>query len=129
MSLKNTRIKTRKGVYKKAVVETQRPKYVDQKMLARLAIESNVFDIHDAVADNAKWLSIITTLITLLYETMPEEQKANLEPEDRELIESTFVAFAASRTRADVQIETEGAGVVIQKLIERQRKVGEILEG
>jgi hypothetical protein len=127
MNLKEARVRTSGGVYRKVIIEEPSTEYATSKMQARKRIGDEVFNSYDAIADNAKWLSILTTLVSRIYDAMPETQKVEMATEDRQLIEYAFSKFSASATRADVQVSEEGPTVVIDKLLDRQVKIGEII--
>ena len=99
----------------------------DKKARVRYEIETEVFDLHDSVADNAKWLSLLTTLLSRMYGTFTDTQKNKLSTEDRALIEGVFTMFATTNTRGDVQFTQEGPAM-IQKIMQRQAQIGEIVK-
>ena len=99
----------------------------DKKARVRYEIETEVFDLHDSVADNAKWLSLLTTLLSRMYGTFTDTQKNKLSTKDRALIEGVFTMFANTNTRGDVQFAQEGPAM-IQKVMQRQAQIGEIVK-
>jgi len=99
----------------------------DKKYLARLQIQDNVFDLNDSVADNAKMISLLTTLMSRMYDTFSTSQKNLLSTTDRALLEHVFTKFNTTDTRADLQVSKEGATTVIDKLLDRQAQIGQIL--
>ena len=99
----------------------------DKKARVRYEIETEVFDLRDSVADNAKWLSLLTTLLSRMYGTFTDTQKNKLSTKDRALIEGVFATFATTNTRGDVQFAQEGP-VMIQKIMQRQAQIGEIVK-
>ena len=113
--------------YKKGVAEELSPPSSDKKMKVRHQIESEVFDLHDSVADNAKWLSLLTTLMSRMYDTFTDTQKGRLSTEDKALIEEVFGIFKSTNTRGDVQFSKEGPAM-IEKIMNRQAQIGEIVK-
>lgn len=112
--------------FKRGVVEELSTPSTDTKMKIRYEIESQVFDLHDSVADTTKWVSLLTTLMSRMYDTFTDTQKARLAPEDKALIEMVFDKFKEVNTRADVQFAEEGPAM-IDKILERQAKIGLIV--
>ena len=92
------------------------------KTIARLKIEKEVFDVEDSVADTAKWLSLLTSLVSRIYLIVPEEQKATLSANDRQLIEYAFSKFATTTTLADAELRDNPIGF-INKVLDRQAAV------
>ena len=98
-----------------------------KKARARKAINEQVFDNEDSIADNAKMISLMLTMMSRLYGAMSDETKAKLDSDDRALIEYTMSKFASTNTRADMQFASDGAVPTIDKLLDRQAKIGEIV--
>lgn len=124
--LKQRNVEVKKSMFKKGVEEVLDAPRTDRKALQRLEIQEQVFDNSDSIADNAKMISLLISVIRRMYEVMPEEQKALLVTEDRTMIEYTFEQFALIQTRADVQFATEGLAL-IDKLLGRQGQIGTIV--
>jgi len=101
----------------------------DKKSLVRLQIQDNVFDIHDSVADNAKMISLLTTLMSRMYDTFSTTQKGKLTTADRTVLEHMFTKFSTTTTRADIQVSVNGATATIDKMLDRQAQIGQILTG
>ena len=99
----------------------------NKKAEARYKIEKEVFDEKDSLADTAKWLSLLTTLVSTMYDTFTETQKAKIPTEQRALIEYTFTKFKATNTRGDVQFAQEGTSMV-DKLLARQAQIGALVK-
>ena len=110
--------------YKKGYQETLEAKH-GTKYRVRSRINNEVFDLHDSVADNAKMISLLFSLIMRMYGTYTDTQKGRLDTEDRALIEDLFNSFASSTTLADLQVQESGAAA-ISKLLERQARIAEI---
>lgn len=126
MKYENTTLQ--KGLLvKKAVVESvdETPK-TSKKAHVRKKIHDEVFDLNDSVADNAKIISLTLTLLSRIYDVLPDDIKANLIDTDKQLIELAFGKFKTTITRGDVQFAKEGVGM-INKILDRQNKVGEIV--
>ena len=101
---------------------------VDKKSKHRLAIQEQVFDNADSIADNAKIASLLLTVISRIYDIIPSSQKDNLDQNDRDMIEYTFNKFANTNTRADIQFATEGLALV-DRLLDRQAAICAITGG
>ena len=124
--LKETKVQVKKHMFKKGVEEVLAPLATDTKSKQRLEIQDQVFDNADSIADNAKMISLLISVVRRMYEIMPETQKADLDSDDRTMIEYTFSQFASTQTRADVQFAVEGLAL-IDKLLARQGQVGTIV--
>jgi hypothetical protein len=110
--------------YKKGYQETLEAKH-GKKYRVRSRINNEVFDLHDSVADNAKMISLLFSLIMRMYGTYTDTQKGRLDAGDRALIEDLFNAFTLSTTLADLQVQELGTAA-ISKLLERQARIAEI---
>jgi len=113
---------------KKAVRKTyDSEESTDKKAFIREAVQKDVFDEQDSIADNAKMISLLTTVISRMYDIMPDADKDLLDPNDKAMIEYTFSKFKSVNTRADVQFATEGV-TLIDKLLNRQGAIGTIVQ-
>ena len=113
---------------KKAVRKTyDTEESTDKKAFIREAIQKEVFDEQDAIADNAKMISLLTTVMSRMYDIIPAADKDNLDPNDRAVIEQVFTKFKTTETRADVQFAIEGP-TLIDKLLNRQGTIGNIIK-
>ena len=113
---------------KKAVRKTyDTEESTDKKAFIREAIQKEVFDEQDAIADNAKMISLLTTVMSRLYDILPAADKDNLAANDRAVIEQVFTKFKTTETRADVQFAIEGP-TLIDKLLNRQGAIGNIIK-
>ena len=122
------KVKISGALRSKVVVEVNdnKPKR-DKKTLARYDIEQNVFDKHDAIADNAKMISLILTVVSRIYDVLPDSEKDNIDSNERALIEYALDKFKITDTRADKLFATEGTALV-DKLMDRQADIANILE-
>lgn len=127
MELKEIKSTKDGTLFTKKVVEVQSEPSATKKDFVRLKIQNEVFDDKDSLADTTKWVSLLTTLVSLMYDTFTETQKARLPEEHRSLIEYTFAKFKVTNTRADVQFATEGISMV-DKILDRQKAVGDIVK-
>lgn len=125
MLQKTTKVKG--SIRKPAVEEVPEQIKTDTKSLKRLQIQDEVFDNSDAIADNAKMISLLLSTISKMYNTFTDTQKNKLSIEDKTLIEYTFDKFGNANTRADNQLQEEGTELV-DKLIQRQETIGNILK-
>ncbi len=125
--LKETKITNNGILYKTAYEEKlTNPKY-DKKTIQRYKIQNEVFDLEDSVADNAKWLSILTTLMSRIYDILDDDQKAKLLDTDKQSMDYLFGVFANTDTRADVQFQAEGFTGVVERILSRQQNIGNIV--
>jgi len=99
----------------------------DKKYRVRKEINEKVFDLDDSVADNSKMISLLTTVLSRIYDVLPDTEKDNLNADDRAMIEYMFSKFKTTNTRADVQFATEGVSL-IDKLLDRQADIGTIVQ-
>jgi len=99
-----------------------------KKAKARYEIENNVFDLRDSVADNAKMISLLTSLVSRIWSIIPDDQKDNLSDEEKQVIDYVIDKFDNTETWADVQFAKEGL-TFADKLLERQNQVGSIIKG
>ena len=97
----------------------------DKKAFIRKEIADQVFDDQDAIADNAKMISLLTTVVSRLYDVMDTSSKNLLDPNDKTMIEYVFNKFRTVNTRADVQFASEGVALV-DRLMDRQGTIGTI---
>jgi len=96
-----------------------------KKGKARAEIQEQVFDLADSVADNAKMISLMMSVIKRIYNALPSTTKSKIE--DKEMIESMITLFDNIQTAADVKFQAEG-DKMIKRLFERQNKVGEVIK-
>jgi len=125
MELKESMQQREGGFIKKTVVEKP-SQFVGRKADIRFRIHHQVFDLYDSVADNAKMISLIFSILMRIWEALPDDIKSNIDEADVQLIDYAFTKFKNIRTRADVQFEKEGVGL-IDKLMTRQDKIGKIV--
>jgi len=120
--------KTGKRMYKVsylAVPESKELPYY--KGVIRNTIQEEVFDIEDSVADNAKMISLLTSVVMRMWKVMPQDQKDLMDSEDVAVIDYFATAFDGVETNADKKFAVEGTNM-IDKLLERQAEVGSIVE-
>lgn len=115
-------------MFKKVITEVPMEPSNSKKDRIRLKIQDEVFDLNDSVADNAKMLSLLTGIVSRMYDIMPTEQKDLIEAEYRAAMEYSLHKFAATTTRGDVQFAEDGVAA-IDKLLSRQQKISDILNG
>jgi hypothetical protein len=125
MELKETIKQVKPCIYKK-VVEEEPSYFIGKKGQWRYQIHKEVFDLYDSVADNAKMISLLFTLLSRIWDALPDDIKSNISDEDRQIIEYAFEKFHNIKTRADIQFQEEGTKL-IDKLMDRQAKIGEIV--
>ena len=124
--LKQTKIFQGKKVYKGVVEEVNSKPSKTTKSTNRFRIQEEVFDLEDSVADNAKMISLLMTVISRMYGVLETSQKENINPEDRVMIESIFDTFSNTQTNADNMVDSEGLSGV-ERLLDRQEAIGKIL--
>jgi len=121
-------IKTRGMIQEPAYIEVldSEPK-VGRKQEARYRIHNEVFDLEDSVADNAKMISLLTTMISRIWDIQTDSQKNSLPDADREAIDYVVSSFKDTITWADIKWASEGIGFA-DKLIKRQARIGSIIK-
>ncbi len=110
------------------VVKEEPSEFKGNKAEWRYQIQKDVFDLYDAVADNAKMIALLFALLSRIYKALPEDIKLRIPKEDREMIEFAFALYKAIKTRADVQFSEEGEKF-IRKLFKRQAQIANIING
>jgi len=121
-------VTTKDGLYyKKVIQETPVTSEYEnvKKGLARKQIQEDVFDLPDSVADNAKMISLLISVVKRIYEALPDDIKDNVA--DKDMIEGMIAVFDSIQTLADVQFAEEG-DEMIQKIFTRQAKIGQIVK-
>lgn len=117
---------TTNGLFKKAYTETLDDPSYSKKAKIRKEIDEEVFDINDSVADNAKWSSILTTAISIIYTSLDDETKARMDPRQKAIMDALVYLYSASTTRFEIQYAEEGLGL-ITKMLDRQKAIGSII--
>jgi len=115
------------GIYRNVYEETLQTPTTDKKFRNRAMIDEKVFDIHDSVADTAKWCSALTVAVTILYNVLDEESVKRMSPEQKALIDSLVKSLEENTTRFQSQYNEEGESLVY-KILERQGEVNKILK-
>ncbi len=98
-----------------------------KKGTVRKLIEDKVFDINDSVADNAKLISLLISVVSRIWSMQSEEQRGSLPQEEQDMINYFAAAFQNTQTRADVQFANEGVGL-IDRLLTKQSDIGKIIK-
>jgi len=80
----------------------------DKKSFQRERISNEVFDLEDSVADNAKMISLLISMISRLY---PLINTTALAVNDKALIDAVMAEFATTNTRADARVLARQAAV------------------
>ncbi len=113
-------------VFNKKVIELPSAPSSSKKAFQRLAIENEVFDIHDSLADTTKWLSLLSSVVARIYAILPESQKSQIPAQERAVIEYAIQKFNNSTTRADTQFAQEG-NQMIDKIFDRQTQLSQVI--
>ncbi len=114
----------RTPIIKQIPIETELDK---NKGKNREAVETHVFDLADSVADNAKMISMLMSIVMRMWDVMPQDERDDMDPADVTMINDTFALFRVTNTRADEQFAEEGFAL-IEKLLGRQAKIAEVVE-
>ena len=126
MEIKQTIKQIKPNLFRRVSIEE--PAYFEgQKGIVRYKIHKQVFDIYDSVADNAKMISLIFSIIMRIWEALPDDVKSSINEDDVQVIEYAISQFKNIKTRADVQFEKEGLSL-IDKLVTRQSKIGKLVD-
>jgi len=97
-----------------------------KKGIIRNKIEQEVFDANDSIADNAKMIMLLLSMIKRLYNA--QFNIDNLSSDDRALIEFALNKYEETTTRMDIQFQEEGGTNLIEKLLTRQQKIADIIQ-
>lgn len=126
--LKKTVVQVSDFLYEQGVIEEidSTPK-TDKKTKDRFKIQEEVFDDLDSIADNAKMISLLTSVVGRLWTLVPAADKDNLPPEEKASIDYLFSQFQNINTHADYLYALEGTELV-DRLLARQAKIGNILK-
>jgi len=126
MEIKQMIKQVKPNLFKKVFVE-ESTYFKGRKGEVRYKVHQQVFDIYDSVADNAKMISLLFSIIMRIWNVLPEDIKSKISDDDRQIIEYTIQSFKNVKTRADVQFEKEGTKL-IDKLMIRQKRVGQLVD-
>jgi len=96
-----------------------------KKGRARQRINKEVFDPEDAIADNAKLLSLLMSIFIKLYDA--QFNLDNLDPADKLIIDSWIEIAKNTDTRFTDQFQSEGYSL-LTKLLSRQSSIAKIIE-
>lgn len=115
------------GIYSNVYEETLKGPSKDKKAKQRALIDERVFDIHDSIADNAKWAAILTTAISIMYQAMDADTKGRMDPRQKGLMDVLVASYSTVQTRFEVQYEKEGLELIF-KMIQRQKEIADIIK-
>jgi len=90
-----------------------------KKYTARKKIHDDVFDLNDSVADNSKMITLLTHLVSKMYEVMPTNTKSKLSDKDKELLDYVSSSFDIEKTHIGTNINKD-MNTTIDKLYGRQ---------
>ncbi len=93
----------------------------------RKQIEDERGDVYDLASQALQWAGLLTSVVGVCYQFIPEEQKDLIPLEKRALIENTLALYAATETTTDVKLATKGFGF-IQELLDNENKTAQILK-
>lgn len=114
------------GIFKKAYTEQLNESDFSKKAKIRKEIDETVFDLNDSVADNAKWASILTIAISIIYQALSEETKGRMDPNQKAVMDALVHLYSESITRFEIQYAEEGLEL-ITKMLDRQEAIGQII--
>ena len=126
MELKTIGKEIKPNFYKKVTIETP-SEFEGLKGKWRYRIHQEVFDLYDSVADNAKMISLLFSVLTRIWQALPDDIKSNISEEDKTVIDYAINKFKNTTTRADQEFSIQGEEF-INKLMERQAKIAEIIQ-
>jgi len=120
-----TKYKTKiisKGALKTKAIEisSEKTMKVGKKYQMRKEISENVFDLDDSVADNAKMISLLMTMMRKVYDALPD--KSVISNNDIAFMDYAFNKHKNSITLADKEFAVNG-NVFVDKLIDRQVQI------
>ncbi len=96
-------------------------------LFKRYAIEKARGDIYDIASDGLKWNGLVTSLVAILYDVMPDENKDSIPADKRALIENTLNLYRSARTTTDVKLEEQGFDFITE-LIDREIATAKVLD-
>lgn len=96
------------------------------KRLVAYERDRKVRNSEDSIADIAKMTSLLFSVVTEIYETIPTEALDKIEPRRRTTIEYAMEKFKTIDTRADTQLLEEGVGL-IDKLFSREVNINNLV--
>ena len=115
-----------KGALRTPVVEEVPTTFKGKKYFKRKEINEKVFDEADSIADNAKMISLMFSVVSRIWQIIPQEQKDTLEDSEVQVIDETIQKFRNTTTWADRLFAEEGTGLV-DRLFARQEEIGNIM--
>jgi len=129
MAFKIEKKQVKPFMFKKVIKEIPDEKpYSHKKYQLRYKINEEVFDIHDSVADNAKAISLIFAMLSRIYNALPASTKNKIPAEDRAMIEYAFQKYHSIQTRADVEFALGSGKELVDKIMDRQDKIGKLFK-
>jgi len=109
-----------------AIREINTPIKTDVKSKIRYRIQTEVGDREDIIADNAKMISLLFSVISDLWEITPQEQKDLLSSDKKNLIDYGIAKFKDTTTLGDLKISKNGTSE-IDTLLGRQATITTIV--
>jgi len=95
----------------------------DPILKARYDIEKIRGDIYDMVGKAFQWSGLITSLLTIVYEILPDETKDLINDEKRSLIEAVLAVCKETETVSDYKLEKGGIDFILSILKEESAVV------
>lgn len=121
MLLETTKLSNNGVLRTPAVREILSDDKTDIKSKIRIRVEREVGDKEDHIADNAKMISLLLSVISILW-----NGKENATEEQLEFVEYGLDKFKDTLTLADIKFASDGTKE-IDKLLDRQGKIGFIV--
>lgn len=96
-----------------------------KKFKVRETINKEVFDIHDSVADLNKTVLLMISMLVRFYNSDFDNSKLSVQ--DKAMIEYAFDKFINITNRLDLDFVSQGGFETIDKLLEAQQTIAEII--
>lgn len=98
-----------------------------QKQKARELIAQNVQDLPDQIADNAKMISLLISVVSRIWQNLPATQRNKVPEDEAAFIDAALGIFKDVETRADKQFKKEGIAVA-QRIFTREAAIANIVD-
>ena len=93
--------------------------------IIRVGRNSHVRSLEKTVSDQAKMISLLMSMSTIIYESQPYEVKSSIPAQKKAIVETAIRAFDNVVTRADQSLQTDGM-LFIHGLMHREHNINEI---
>jgi len=99
----------------------------NKKRLIAYDRDTSVRDVNDSIADVAKMVSLSFSIISELWDLVPDADKENIDGAKKDVIDYSVTKFKEIQTRADRQLSKEGTNLV-DKLFNREVAIADVID-